>query len=606
MPFLKAMLVPVDPQGTVSEQNDKLCAAGQSGRWLYWSLILAIALPILTIMVLLPWLFALIGAAWAIYILTLVKPWRSLPAESGSAIKQERVAIVGAGPSGIAALKEFVAAGHSVSCFEAGDCVGGLFPNSYDGTVLTSSAAVTAFSDFPPSPEEHRHFTKIEYLKYLNAYLDNFDVRRFIHLNTKVQRAHFDDSTGEWHLTIQEGSDHVQTAGPFDTLVVCSGLNQKPNLPVDNFQPFKGQVLHSKDYKRADSFAGKRVVVVGLGETSADVVAEIANVASSVVLSLRRGAYVIPRIDPLTGYPNDYDSNRLRYALPKWAHNLAVTIRDKYVTFWTGGSPNDQQRLKLLNLPGTPPPMNQFATKSDNFIHSIRKGRCRIAAGFKHFTAEGVVLADGEEVAADVVLFATGYRAQGFSFLEGESMPRCPSELWHLMYSPKLRERLVFIGFARPAIGAIPPISEIQARYAALVSRGQCKLPDPQDMDKELKERLKARSMSFDEPRIISLVDWIPYMDHLAAKIGCRIEIKDVILRPKLAWRLMTGTMLVAQYRLTGPDASPALAEKSLMLPGGMRTVDKLWFLTIHLLVAMTAIWEALPGRRNYRHCDLI
>jgi hypothetical protein len=95
-------------------------------------------------------------------------------------------------------------------------------------------------------------------------------------------------------------------------------------------------------------------------------------------------------------------------------------------------------------------------------------------------------------------------------------------------------------------------------------------------------------------------------MDHLAEKIGCRVRARDLLLRPKLAWLLATGTMMVAQYRLTGPDAKPELAERSLQLPGGMRPVDKLWFICFHALVAVTALWEALPGRRRYRHCGLI
>jgi dimethylaniline monooxygenase (N-oxide forming) len=553
-----------------------------------------------------PSVLAPITAICALYVLALVEPWRKGPDNDKGPPLKRRVAVVGAGPSGIAAVKEFVAAGQDVTCFEAADSLGGLFARCYDRAVLTSSAAITSFSDFPPDPVEHRHFTKDEYKTYLEKYVDHFAIRPLIHLRTRVEKADFDPAQDGWQLQVSHANGQSETVGPFDTLVVCSGLNQVPNLPAVDSTPFQGQVLHSKDYRNAATFAGKRVVVVGLGETSADVVAEIAEVAASVTLSLRRGAYVIPRINRLTGFPNDYDSNRLRYSLPKWAHNLAVSIRDSAYVRWGNGEAKDRFRLELLRKPGTPAPMNQFATKSDNFIQAIESGRCRVAAGLAAFTPEGVALADGEQIDADVVLFATGYKAQGYSFLQDSSTPRCPSELWHLMYSPEHRERLVFIGYARPAIGAIPPIAEIQARYAALVTSGQRALPTKEEMARELEERLSARAVSFNEPRIVALVDWIPYMDHLAEKIGCRVRARDLLLRPRLAWLLATGTMMVAQYRLTGPDAKAELAERSLELPGGMRPVDKLWFIAFHGLVAVTALWEALPGRRRYRHCGLI
>lgn len=553
-----------------------------------------------------PWTLVPIATAGGLYALSLLEPWRARPTAPDRPAAARRVAIVGAGPSGLAALKEFAAAGHDVVCFEATASVGGVFSQCYDGTRLTSSAAVTAFSDFPPARDEHRHWTKDEYLDYLERYVDHFSLRGRLRLERRVERARFDEARGGWFVDVRAAGGAVEVAGPFDTLVVCSGLNQTPNLPKADPTAFRGEVLHSKDYRNAAPFAGKRVVVVGLGETGADVVAEIAEVAASVVLSLRRGAYVIPRINPRTGYPNDYDSNRLRYALPKWAHNLAVTICDRAWSRWGAARPSDRKRTELLRMPGTPPPFSQFATKSDNFIAAIERGRCRIAAGFTGFTPDGVALADGEHVPADVVLFATGFKATGYGFLDGAGAPDCPSKLWHLMYSPEHRERLVFIGFARPAIGAIPPIAELQARYAALVASGQRELPDPARMARELDERRRARAASFDEPRIVALVDWIPYMDHLADKVGCRPRLRDVLLRPRLAWRLATGTMLVAQYRLTGPDAAPELAERSLDLPGGMRLRDKLWFIAFHAMVAGGALWEALPSRRRYRACALV
>ena len=371
------------------EKTIGFAGSARSQVLLDWLLLLGPVTLFLLPVAAVPVILAPITAIWALYIAALVEPWRKVPEGDKAPPLKKRVAVVGAGPSGIASVKEFASAGQDVTCFEAADSLGGLFARCYDRAVLTSSAAITAFSDFPPDPVDHRHFTKDEYKTYLEKYVDHFKIRPLFHLSRRVEKASYDAAQGGWQLQVSQANGESKAVGPFDTLIVCSGLNQVPNLPAVDTTPFSGQVLHSKDYRNAAPFAGKRVVIVGLGETSADVVSEISEVAASVTLSLRRGAYVIPRINRLTGYPNDYDSNRLRYSLPKWAHNLAVSIRDNAFVRWGSGDAKDRYRLELLRKPGTPAPMNQFATKSDNFIQAIETGRCKVAAGLVAFTQIG-------------------------------------------------------------------------------------------------------------------------------------------------------------------------------------------------------------------------
>ncbi len=552
-----------------------------------------------------PWMLVPIAATLGLYGIALSEPWRSRPPRA-SERKSRRVAIIGAGPSGLTTLKEFTASGHDALCFEAGNSVGGVFAQCYDGTRLTSSPAVTAFSDFPPERGDHQHWSKREYVDYLERYTENFALRDRIRLRNRVLTTNYEEGAG-WTLRIRT-EDGERLEGPFDTLVICTGTNQQPNLPKADRNGFSGTVLHSKDYRNADAFTGKRIVVVGLGETSADVVAELAAVASECTLSIRRGAYVIPRINPLTDYPNDYDSNRLRYALPKWAHDLAVTVCDGAYTRWGAARPSDRLRTALLRRPHTPAPFRQFATKSDNFIRALESNRCRLGGSFRGFTPNGVLLegeAGDEEVKADVVLFATGFKAKSFDFLPDDAAG-CPSHLWHLMYHKEHRERLVFVGFARPSLGALPPVSELQARYAALITSGERQLPSAPEMGRAIVERKRARVASFDDKRLVTLVDWIPYMDALADRIGCRPRLRDLLSRPRLCWQIVTGPMLVAQYRLADPDSTPELAARSLDLPGGMRLRDKLWYLSIHGLVAVCTPWEILPQRRRHRSCAIV
>lgn len=551
-----------------------------------------------------PWLLAPIGAASGLYALSLLQPVRRRARALGPKTRSQRVAIVGAGPSGVVALKEFCAAGHDARCFEAGPAIGGVFASCPERTRLTTSAALTAFSDFPPPPDFHNHWTTREYQDYLERYVEHFGLRGRIELGSTIAKAQFDEARGGWMLEVRTAAG-MRECGPFDTLAVCSGLNQKPNIPAYERNGFGGEILHSKHYGEAAAYAGKRVLVVGLGETGADIIPELAEVAASCVLSLRRGAFVIPRLKRNGRFPVDYNTNRLRYALPKWAHSSSMLLRQRTELRW--GTPPAKVRVRaaLGRLPRTAPPLYQSATKSDDFVAAIHSGRCRVAPGFVGFTPAGVVLEGGEEVEVDAVIFATGYQAAGFDFV-GEAAPSCPSKLWNRMYTSTARERLVFIGFARPPVGALPPIAELQARYAAQVASGASELPPAERMEGEVAEHERIHERSFEPTRLRALVEWIPYMDELAERIGCRPRLRRLIRDPRLLWQIATGPMVAAQFRLDGPDADPELALQSIALPDGMPLREKLWYCALHSLVLGGALWEALPGRRRLRSCSLV
>lgn len=116
---------------------------------------------------------------------------------------KKRVCVVGAGPSGLVATKELLEQGHAVICYEASASLGGTFAHgAYDSTQLTSSPAVTAFSDFP-AYGQHRYWSKDEYVKYLSRYADAFRVRAAVHVGARVVALE-EDEGGEWLVTVQD------------------------------------------------------------------------------------------------------------------------------------------------------------------------------------------------------------------------------------------------------------------------------------------------------------------------------------------------------------------------------------------------------------------
>ena len=222
------------------------------------------------------------------------------------------VCVVGAGPSGLVALKELRAAGLDATAFEAQRGPGGLFVfRESEGLVwdtlrLTSSVLVTQFSDFSPeaAPPFWRHD---EYVDYLSAYAARFNLFRHIRFGSPVTQA--ERASDGWDVRVADDSPRH-----FDSLVVCSGIHRQGHTPhIRGLETFAGAVFPSTRFRRPDPFRGLRVVCVGGGESAGDLVPQIADVAAECTVSLRRGAYFLPRF--VNGAPGDYLMTRLRHGV---------------------------------------------------------------------------------------------------------------------------------------------------------------------------------------------------------------------------------------------------------------------------------------------------
>ncbi|CAL4998795.1 unnamed protein product [Urochloa decumbens] len=224
-------------------------------------------------------------------------------------VTKKRVAIIGAGPSGLTACKHALAKGFRPVIFEATDAVGGVWTRTLASTRLQTPAAAFRFSDFPwPAGVEDDEFPRHDQVAaYMAAYARRFGVLDCVRFGSRVLAAEFagaseqevaawerwsgngeafGDGAGEWHLTVKHGESGETQKYAFDFLILCVGrygVAKHPKFP-DEAGPevFRGQVLHSMDYSRmphADAdelIRGKRVVVVGSGKSALDIVAQCA------------------------------------------------------------------------------------------------------------------------------------------------------------------------------------------------------------------------------------------------------------------------------------------------------------------------------------------
>jgi len=333
----------------------------------------------------------------------------------------KRVAVIGAGPSGLTAVKELLEEGHQPTCFERKPGIGGVFRfDERDGVVwdscrLTSSGLLTAFSDFPVTHEQQEHMPARSYVSYLQRYCDHFGLNDRIQFNTTVESVTRDAESGWTVRTVAStGARHEEH---YDAVAICSGLHQHPHLPAFPGQErFTGTIMHGSQYRRPAQVTGKRVLVVGAGESGGDIVEEIAHAAVETVLSLRRGVAVLPR--KIGGVPNDYYTTRLQYSTAHWvfqtknpkdrwrraiyvALSWIVLLPFKLLETLFGGlgwlirrgvfvpfqRPERRQKTlgrirmgmylrRLLDESGGTG-WEQFATKTENFVRAIVNGHCR-------------------------------------------------------------------------------------------------------------------------------------------------------------------------------------------------------------------------------------
>ncbi|MCA9699386.1 MAG: NAD(P)/FAD-dependent oxidoreductase, partial [Myxococcales bacterium] len=228
----------------------------------------------------------------------------------------KKVLIVGAGPSGLVALKEMLAQGLEATVLEKAPGFGGVFrdPNDavYDDLYLTTSNVFMAFSDFPVLESGLRYSSKRAYAEYLRAYVEHFDLARHVRFETQVVRAHFDRELRRWQVDVVDGEGQHRLE--VDQLIVATGSQHEPAIPT--FEGWTGPVVHGSAYRGPQDFAGKRVLVVGVGESASDIAAEIAEVAAETVVWSRRPVIVAPRF-PVAAMDPAYDEQEILRERPE-------------------------------------------------------------------------------------------------------------------------------------------------------------------------------------------------------------------------------------------------------------------------------------------------
>ncbi|CAI4227124.1 unnamed protein product [Auanema sp. JU1783] len=481
---------------------------------------------------------------------------------------KKKVAIIGAGASGLPAIRHALLYNVDVQCFESSDDVGGLWrykPTETDEssvmktTVINTSKEMTAYSDFPPPPETANFMHNTEMYKYLKDYAKHHGLMKYIKFNHTVQNVEKSDShatDGSWlvHYTDNDNKKHQEK---YDAVLLCSGHHTTPYTPPEwpGQASFKGQIIHSHSYKDHRGYEDKTVVVVGIGNSGGDIAVELSRICKQVYLVIRRGTWVLNRIYEY-GQPFDLAlSTKLNGYLTQY---IPSSISSRFVEHKLNKR-FDHERFGLK-------PAHRFfgahPTVNDELPNRIASGTVRVKPGISEFTATGLKFVDGSRLEnVDAVILATGF---SFSFPMAENGKLIPVNdnhvnLYKYMYPLETSKfnTIAVIGLVQP-FGSIMPIAEMQTRlfYENLFGQ-KCVLPSKEEMERDVFEKKHDMSLRYVESRRHTIqVDYVRYMDELADLIGCNPNLKKLFKTDfKLALKVLLGPTVPYVYRLEGPHA---------------------------------------------------
>ncbi|XP_013392146.1 dimethylaniline monooxygenase [N-oxide-forming] 2 isoform X2 [Lingula anatina] len=417
--------------------------------------------------------------------------------------ERRRVAVIGAGASGLTSIKACLEEDLDPVCYEQCEDIGGLWtfteePKPYQGgavydcLVTNTSKEMTCFSDYPFPKHFPMYLTHRLVKQYLDEYAKRFGLLQHISFNTKVlevEPAQDYNSTGSWTVTVQNGQGEV-TTDTFDDIILASGFFWKAWYPdIPGKKEFTGRIMHAKHYRRPEEFRDKTVLVVGNSNSAGDIAVDVSRVAEK---------------------PEVLDEGPL-------ALTSAVMFCDE---------------LPL----------------------SLATGKVAVKPHLIRLEGNKAMFEDGTCVdRIDVVIFATGYN-HSYSFVDKVSVALKNFDLYKLVFPTDLpHPSLAVVGCVTTA-GPVFPVVELQARWATRVMAGRCVLPSAEVMKRDVQVMQKKYVKTDRSSPKMKKVNNLVLRDDIAELLGVGTCFwRQIWTDPVLAFKCYFGPCFPYQHRLCGP-----------------------------------------------------
>ncbi|MDD9951000.1 MAG: NAD(P)-binding domain-containing protein [Zetaproteobacteria bacterium] len=481
----------------------------------------------------------------------------------------KKLVIIGGGFAGIYTLKHALEAGLDAIVIEKSSQIGGQWvydPNKLGGvnqdTETVSSKLYMSPTDFP-MPKTYPDFPSADQvLEHLQNYVHHFKLQPYIRYNTTIK--HLSRTSENWKVQ----TDQETMAADF--VVVATGMNAVPRIPdLPQLRDFQNPMMHSSQFKHLDlkALQGKNVLIVGGSDTASDIAEKLKD-HSHVYVSMRNGAWFQPKylkyynfaqLDPTADHtPADMVVNQFLLTMVKWwGHDLPekmgfVKRFEKMMGKSGSGIPEWESEDKYFG---------SVWTKSPALLDAVREGKVIPKRGILSATAQEICF-EGEDstpVHFDLIILCTGYRHQPNFPIDAPQGQR-----YKLVFDSQ-DPSLAWVGYVRPYVTGVPMIAELQSRWVAAAFSGQCTLPEPEQMEREIILDQQAHQQRF-PGRPEFLVDPYQYMEFVAQQFGQKPGYMKILwAQPLLFMDLMFNTWTHYQYRLLDQDPQKReLAEEQI------------------------------------------
>ncbi len=390
-----------------------------------------------------------------------------------------KVCIIGAGCSGFTTAKALADRGIAFDCFEMSDQVGGnwAFRNKngrsacYQSLHIDTSKYRMQFEDLPIPAEfpDYPHHAQV--LAYFNAYVDSFGLRPKITFNTEVVRAELKaDKT--WRVTLSTGE-----VREYGSLAVANGHHWDENIPAFP-GTFDGVSFHSHRY--LDPFApfdmrGKRVLVVGMGNSAMDIASELSQkpIAERLFVAARRGVWIFPKY--INGQVPD------KGVMPGWMPRWLMRALVKRMIVKAVGHMKDYGLPEPAHHPADAHP-----SVSGEFLTRVGCGDIAVKPNIAELMGKRVRFDDGSVEEIDAIIYATGYNIS-FPFLDRSVVEVTDNHvaLFKRIWKPGI-PNLFFMGLAQP-LPTLVNFAEQQAKWVSAILAGECALPSVAEMEETIR-----------------------------------------------------------------------------------------------------------------------
>ncbi|CAK7228988.1 hypothetical protein SCUCBS95973_007065 [Sporothrix curviconia] len=520
--------------------------------------------------------------------------------------KNIKVAVIGAGALGLVTLKNLLEEGFDATGFERKSYVGGLWKYTLDETtsVLPSTVANISkqrgcFTDFP-YPDDTPSLCPSSYIDdYLQSYADKFQLRPHIRVSTVTRAIKRDDDKNKWMIEVAPASDKGGESSTetlaFDKVIIATGSNDKPSVPkIEGIDTFAGRVLHSQAFKNPQDFAGKSVVVVGIGSTAGDTAVSLIGHALKVYLSHRSGAYILPRLANGRSLDHGLTYNRmniqklLQHVAPVMAANMFVSFAKR---LQNAAFPSIMQHPEWRLWPA--PPLHQtFPTITDDLVPALESGDIVSVPGIRRIVGPHAVelgpAGDGEASQTledvDAIVFCTGYiNDLGMSLLEPRVNParntnpewlalpgsrgKPLARLYRNVFSLDYPDSLAFMGaaaFPTPAFQLYDIASMAVAQIWGVEPHNTSTLPSVAEMSRDVDEKhewlLGFARQGPVYPQLTRQFEWLSWADAAAgtnveANLGWGLQGWKFYLGNRRLYKLLTaGVYSPHLYRIFDSD----------------------------------------------------